>query len=391
MKVCLIAPCRPYLINQKALVPLGLLYVADALKKQKQDVEVLDFADGYQFIEADLYGVGVTTPDYAESLKILKWLKENGAKRVVCGGPHASLCPEQCLKDGFDGVSVGDGELTIEGLLKGEKRVEAWAQDVNDFYPDRHAIDLWKYEFDVGGKRATSLITARGCSWQGCAFCSRWDKGIRFCSAEHVDKEIADIRDLGFKSVAIYDDEFFLFPSRDLQIIKMLGDADLEWRAFAHSHFLLRNKDMVREASGNGLVEVLIGIESGSRYILESINKGTTPGENMQAIRLLQDHGVRVKGAFIVGLPGESWKSVKETEDFIQSCPCDDYDFSILQVYPGSDILKNPDVYDLKFHASSDPWKGIPGNYKCDVYTSNLSSRELIEIREDFEKRYKKW
>lgn len=391
MKVVLIAPDRPYLINQKALPPLALLYLADTLKKLGHEVEVLDFADGYRFVEADVYGVSVTTPDYQTSLKILNWLKRNGARRVICGGPHVSLCPQQCLDDGFDGVSIGDGELTLPRLLEGKRIVEDWAKDINDFYPDRRALNLQKYDFKVSGVPATSLLTARGCIWGNCAFCSRWDEGIRFCSAEHIRKELEDIRTLGFRAIMCYDDEFFMHPERDLEIIRALGEMGFAWRAFAHSRFLLRKEKLVEDASRNGLKEVLIGIESGSKEILENISKGTTPDENCKAIRLLQRYGVRVKGAFVIGLPGESWKTIGETERFIENCPCDDYDFSILQVYPGSAIYTHPEEYDLQFKPSLEPWKGKPGEYECSVATNQLSSRELLAIRKMFEDKFKKW
>lgn len=391
MKVALIMPPREYLIEQKALPPLGLLYVANALKTLGHEVEVLDFADGYRFVEADVYGISVITPDYPASVKILRWLKDRGATKVIAGGPHASLCPEGCLAGGFDGVSIGDGELTVEALIGGTRRCEAWAKSIDGFYPDRNALDLQSYTFLVCGQRATSMLTARGCAWGKCAFCSRGGHSIRFCSAEHVRREIEEIRQLGFSSITIYDDEFFMHPQRDSEIIRYLGEKDITWRAFCHSRFVLRREELVREASVNGLKEVLIGIESGSGRILDAIEKGTTPMENYRAVKLFQKHGVRVKGAFIVGLPGESRETLGETEGFIESCPCDDYDFSLLQVYPGSRLYSNPDGYDLRFSPSHDCWKGKPGEYECSVSTSFLSSQQLIDARESLEKRFKKW
>lgn len=391
MNIALIAPDRPYLINQKSLPPLGCLYVADALKKLGHKVEVLDFADGYRFVDADVYGISITTPDYPTSLKILGWLRERGARRIVAGGPHVSLCPNECLEDGFDGAAIGDGELTMEPLLRSGRSYEEWARNIDDFYPDRNALDLWKYDFRVCGQRATPMMTARGCVWGKCAFCSRTNHSIRFCSAEHVKKEIDEICGLGFKAIQVYDDEFFMYPKRDTEIIRYMGEKDIIWRAFCHSRFILRNEQLVKEASENGLREVLIGIESGSGKILDAIHKGTTPRENAEAIKLFQKYGVRVKGAFIVGLPGESQDTLGETEKFIESNPCDDYDFSILQVLPGSSIFNNPDAYDLKFKSSYGWWKGIPGKYECSVSTSFLNSQDLITARQMLEDKFKKW
>ena len=379
--------------EQKALPPLGILYVAEALKKQGHEVEVLDFADGYKFVDADAYGVSVTTTDYPTGLNILRWLKEKGAKKVIAGGPHATLCPDRCLADGFDGVSVGDGELTVEHLMRDGGIGERRSKDIDGFYPDRKALNLGAYKFRIHSRLATPMMTARGCAWGMCAFCSRTDRGIRFCSAEHVKKEIDQIHKLRFRAIQIYDDEFFMNPKRDMEIIRYLGVKGIVWRAFCHSRFMLRSKELAKEASMNGLKEVLIGIESGSKKILMNINKGTTPAENAEAIRLFHSHGVRVKGAFILGLPGESEETIRETEKFIDDCPCDDYDFSILVPLPGSKIYKNPGVYDISFNRDNiyTPYKKDPKQgYTCCVSTRGLTSLEILEAREAFEHKYKK-
>jgi len=393
MKVVLIAPERPYLTDQKSLPPLGLLYVADALKKQGHEVEVLDFADGYKFVEADAYGVSVTTTDYPTGLKILRWLKEKGAKKVIAGGPHATLCPDRCLADGFDGVSVGDGELTIEQLIRDGGICERRAKDIDGFYPDRNALDLWSYNFNVCGQRASPIMSARGCAWSHCAFCCQTSSGIRFCSSEHVKKEIDQIYELGFRAIMVYDDEFFMNPERDLEIIRYMGRKGITWRAFCHSRFILRCEELIQEASVNGLKEVLIGMESGSGKILSNIDKGTTPRENAEAVRLLHRYGIRVKGAFIVGLPGESEETLGETVKFIEDSPCDDYDFSVLVPLPGSQIYKNPEAYDISFNRNDIyiPWKKDPEQgYKCCVSTRGLTSREILAARQMLEDKYKK-
>ena len=95
-----------------------------------------------------------------------------------------------------------------------------------------------------------------------------------------------------------------------------------------------------------GCVEVLIGCESGSDRILANVNKGTTRQQNLKAISLLKKGRIRVKAAIIIGLPGESWESIEETKSFIEEAEPDDVDFTILSVYPGSDIWRNPSRYD---------------------------------------------
>lgn len=402
MKVCLVNPPCDFLMDPKALPPLGLMTTSSVFKKHGITVEMLDLAGNNRWRETlehclkndgfDFIGVTATTATSPYSLEVLQAVKSHRIP-VVCGGPYPTLCPQECLAKGFDIVSVGDAEATVPKILLGEKGiVEGWAHNMDEYHPDRKSLDLWEYNFYVDGVRATSMMTAYGCVWHRCAFCCRPPHDVlRFHSAEWVKEELRQIAELGFKSVMIYDDEFFVNPKRDIEIIRSLGEMGFTWRAFGHSHFILKNKELIQEANKNGLREVLIGVESGSKQILDNIHKGVTPEENCQAIKLLQKCKVRVKGAFIVGLPGESWETIRETEEFIEKCPCDDYDFSILQVYAGSDIYRHPETYDLKFKPSTTWWKGTPGKYECSVSTSHMNSEAVLEARDYLEDKFKKW
>jgi anaerobic magnesium-protoporphyrin IX monomethyl ester cyclase len=398
MRVCLIFPPSPFLLDPKALPPLGVLYVSAALKRLGHDVTVLDFADGYRFVEADVYGVSITTPQFPEAVKILKFLREHGAERVVAGGPHASLMPKECLEAGFDAVGVGDGELTMPVLMNADspRIVEAWATDVDALpHPDRTALDLHSYNFKIRGVKATSMMSSRGCVWGKCAFCSRWDKAFRPHSAEYVIEEVKQIHDLGFNGLMIYDDEWFVLPKRDRKIIGVLGELGFTWRAFGRADFILRNRELVEYAARNGLAEVLIGVESGSDYILGIIRKGTTSRMNLEAIRFLHERGVDTKCAIIIGLPGESPETLRETWSFCEKVEpyVESWDFTVFTPYPGSHVYNCPEMYDIKFDKARvyAAYKGMgsPNWNPAPVSTSKLSFEEVLAWRESFERRFK--
>jgi radical SAM superfamily enzyme YgiQ (UPF0313 family) len=394
MKSCLIVPPRPYLLSQKALPTLGPLYVAKELKDLGHEVEVLDFADGYKFSDADLYGITCTTPDYYETLKIRDWIKERKPEaKVIVGGPHATLKPEGFSN--FDGVCIGDGEIAIKKFLKGEKYAYGFSKDIDSFYPDRSVIDLQQYEFYIDKKKATSMMTARGCIWGECAFCSRIDKGVRFNSVEHVENEVKEIKELGFDAIMIYDDEFFTYPKRDWKISEMLGKYGISWRCFGRTDYTLRNKDLIRYAAKNGLKEMLIGFESGSDRILKIIEKGCTKEQNLEAAKFLNEIGVKVKAAMIVGLPGETEETLKETWEWCDKVEpyVSNWDFTAFTPYPGSKVYENSELYDIKFD-KNDIYTAYKGMHSKDwkparISTSSLSFERIIEWRDKLEKRFK--
>jgi len=397
LKVVLIVPPRPYLFEQKALPNLGIMTVSAIFKQLGHEVEVLDFADGFQFAEADIHGLAVTTPDFPISVKILEWLKYEGAQKVIAGGPHPTLMPGECLNAGFHAVSVGDAEVTIPKILKGQKLACGWLPEINKApHPDRTCLDLKRYTFKIGGKAATSIMTSRSCAWGRCAFCSRPPLNkLRLHSPEWVSDDLQQIAEFGWQAVQIYDDEFFTYPNRDLKIIKALGEMGFTWRAFGHSQFLLRNKELMYEASRNGLAEVLIGIESGSDHILKAINKGTTVAMNKEAIKLLHFLGVKVKAAMIVMLPSESQETIKETWNFCEEMEpfIADFDFTMLVPYPGSQIYEHPEQFDI-FFSKKEVYQAYKGAgteawNPTSISTSKLSFEEGLIWREALESQFK--
>ncbi|MEM2905002.1 MAG: radical SAM protein [Candidatus Bathyarchaeia archaeon] len=396
LEVCLIVPPRPYLLNQKALPSLGVLLAGAVFKACGCNVKVLDFADGERFEEADLYGVTCTTPDFDEAVKILRRIKDfNPKAKVIVGGPHATTAPLECLKAGFDIVASGDAEWTVPLILQGFKGIiHGQTHSIDSYHPDRSLLDLWSYDFKVGSLRATPLMTSRGCVWGKCAFCSRIERGVRYHSVTYVVQELIEVSRLGFKAVAVYDDEFFTHPRRDREIVEALADRGFIWRCFGRSDFILKSAEIVEAAARGGLVEVLLGVESGDDTILETIEKGITVEQNVEAIRLLHSLGVRVKAAMIVGLPGESEETLRNTERFCEQVApfVSDWDFTILQVYPGSAIFNHPFRYDLNWTASYEAYKGMyaEGWKPSPISTSKLSFEKLMEWRDRLEARFKK-
>jgi len=397
LKVALIIPPRPYLFDQKALPNLGIMTASAVFKKLGCDVEVLDFADGFRFVEADVHGVTVATPDFEMSTKIVTWLKKEGAQKVWAGGPHATLVPSDCLTAGFDAVSVGDGEVTIPRLFKGIVVATGWLKEIDEApHPDRECLNLKEYKFKINAQPATSMMTAYSCIWGRCAFCCRPPfNRARFHSYEWVREDLKSISELGFSAVQIYDDEFFTYPRRDMEIIKTLGLMGFTWRAFGNSQFVLRNKELLCEASKNGLHEVLLGIESGCNQILKTIHKGTTVAANKKAIKLLYSLGIKVKAAMIVMLPGESQETLTETWSFCEEMEpfVSEWDFTTLVPYPGSQIYRNPEQFDVKFDKKTvyQAYKGF-GTEACNptpISTSKLSFEEGLILREALEQRFK--
>ena len=131
--------------------------------------------------------------------------------------------------------------------------------------------------------------------------------------------------------------------------------------------------------------------------ILKNIRKPATKLINARFIRTAKRVGLRVKAFCIVGLPGESWETIRETDQFFEGLKQegyqpDDVDFSILQIYNGSPLYQNPQ--DIVFD-EVDPdkmyYKSSPGVYEdlVQVHTAKMSKTDLIYARNWLESRWK--
>ncbi len=398
--ITLINPDSAFLTDPKVMHPLGILYVLASLKQMKFDVDFIDLAGG---VEAEIpqsktFGITATTAQYPNALSLLKRLKKSYSNaRVVIGGPHATMAPQECLADGFDSVVAGEGEFVIGDFVTGRRSGIIRAPYIQNLdllpFPDRSLVADYNYTID--GKRTATMISARGCPYS-CSFCCKnWGTKVRFRSARNVIREAEEIAKLGYEGIMFYDDEMLFNWERDKQIYEGIHDLGLIWRCFSRANFLhlKKHRERIRKMANMGCKEILIGVESGSDRILKNINKETTVKMNKKAVKNLYNCGVRVKAAMIVGLPGETektlnetWKFCEEMEDFVS-----DWDFSVLVPYPGSDIYKNPSKYDIFFDKPDiyHPFK-VGSDWRAVVSTSDLSRDAITNWRNKFHQRFKK-
>lgn len=392
----------PYLIDDLSFPNLGVLYLSSVLKEHNYGVSVIDLhghADNWkqklaEHADAPIWGISSVTPDFPIAVDAMNEIRTHHPDaHVIIGGPMATCDYRACLSAGFDQVVVGEGERAILKIMAGcrEKVIkEPYILNLDEIpLPDRDAIDIHRYRYSISGKKSTNILTSRGCYWSRCKYCCQvWDKKIRYRSAKNVISEIESLRGMGFNGVSIADDEFFFKKNRDFEICEFMKEAGMSYRCLTRSDII--NEEVAGVAAGTGCSEVLLGIETGSRSILDTIHKGVTVKQNETAIRILKEHGIRVKALFMVGLPGESRKTIEETKSFIERTRPDICEFTIFTPYPNTDFWQNPGRYDIAFDkqkilGGGSWYKGKKGGYTSYVRTSGLTEDEILKIRNELD------
>lgn len=409
MKVCLFSLPSPFLTNDLNYVELGVLYISTYLKTHGvDDVHVVDLATGDPIpsVDADIIGVSSTTPQFPIAVEVLKQLKKsNPDALIVIGGPHATCHPDSCIDAGFNIVVEGEGEKAMLNIAHGlyHQRLRyitaTFLSDIN-FLPDRDAIDMSRYSYNMHGKRSTNVMTSRGCPYN-CAFCCKtWGKTTRFVHPSLVAAEVKLLRDkYGFEGVVFFDDEMNHDPQRLLELCKVLKPLGVSWRCLLRAKPL--NHELLRAMRRSGCVEIQIGAESGSDTILTTIRKGTTVKDNLRAIKLIKEAGIQSKPLLMIGNPGESRETVEATRRFLREAKLIDPDleFALMMYtpYPLSDIWEHPEAYDIQFNKEMDFSKAV---YKqpdplnpdtCLVRTSHLSSKDLLAYQKSINDEFEEW
>jgi len=377
-KIVLIIPPSPWLISDRDIPMLGILYVAAHIKRICE-VTVCDLSsipeDQWFIPVGDLYGITGVSPQFIYMKKIIEILKQREPhKPVIVGGVHATVLPGHVLEDTLaDACVLGQGEdvlaniilgnsLEISGVQTRSKGGHIQRNGVPFVFPDRSAIDYYSYlvprtfGYMADVKREASIITGRGCPYS-CAFCaSKKMHGtkVRFNPAQAVVSEFLYLRDeFGVEMVNVLDDTFILNKKRVYEICQGLKDQGIKWFCLTRADCV--DKELLVEMKKAGCLSLAIGFETGSDRLLQLLNKKITIAQCRECVKMVSKIGFMINGQLMTGLPTETMKDVELTRKFIEDNPeVDTFGLHMFQPYPGSDIWEHPEKYDIKIDKTTD-------------------------------------
>ena len=357
--------------------PLGLLYIASALKQNNHKVYLIDYtAERFneekllqKIKKVDAIGITLVALTVNSTSKIIRIIKEkNPNVTVLIGGPHCTLVPQRALIDtGADYCVTGEGEEVIkkiaEKLEKGKKitnlpgvyyksknkvKTNKESELIEDLdrlsFPARELIEKYKYGFIQGfylptGK-FTSIMTSRGCPFR-CRFClsSKYSfKKYRIRSAENVIEEFQKISEK-YATVLISDDNFLADKKRVIKIMNMIKKEKMDLEMWIEGARIdSADKDLFKVMKSSGVKLIEFGIESGNDDVLEYYRKQINRSQVEKAVKLALDTGFFTIGNFIIGAPMEKEKHIQNTIDFSKKLGLDIAFFNILKYLKGSEI-----------------------------------------------------
>jgi len=400
--------------------PLSLLYTVAFLEKAEYKPILID-ANGFDIPENEVYSeIDKIKPDVIitrcgfdtqkEDLKFLKYAKEKFNSITILRnkiiGDVDWLKKDLLLKNKFIDIFLNyEPDSIIVSLIK---HIEKFGKDnlenvdgisfIKDNelittkpakiienldelpFPAYHLLkDLSVYHTGVLNPPFATVITSRGCPF-GCSFCAYARMGFRVRSPENIVQELKWLKsEFKIKSFLFFDDLVGLKKEHFENVCKLMIEANLNLKWSACTRANLLTDEMVKLMKKAGCIEIPIGIESGSEKILKLLNKGITLDDIRRAAKILHKNKMLFYGMVIIGLPGETKETIKETLKFIKEIDPFYTQFCFATPFPNTEIYK---YYKERNLLLTEDWsKYTPiSNYPV-IRTEELTAEDLINLR----------
>ncbi|MBI3272543.1 MAG: hopanoid biosynthesis associated radical SAM protein HpnJ [Planctomycetes bacterium] len=359
-------------------------------------------------MDYDLVAFYTSTPSLRNDIATAEELKRKKPSIQVCFvGPHTSVLPEETLKasPAIDFVTRREFDHVLPEYAKGKPLAELgnvsfWKDGKIVHNPDNAPIqnldelpfvaEVYKrdlrmedYEIPWMLHPYVSIYTGRGCISR-CTFCL-WPQTFsgnfyRQRSADNVAEEVKYIHKHfpGMRELFFEDDTFTDNRARAKDISNKLKPLGLSWGCNAKVNVDYETLRVMRES---GFRVVVAGFETGSQKILSGIKKGTTIQQGYEFAKNCKKLGIHVHGTFIVGLPGETRETIRESIRYACEMDLGTIQVSLASPYPGTKFY---DWARTNGFLTQDAMVSEVGYQTCNVSYPEISNVEIFEAMEKF-------
>ncbi|MBN2367491.1 radical SAM protein [Candidatus Woesearchaeota archaeon] len=397
----------------------GLAYLAAIAERDKknhvmiidsiaEEIGLKETMERVKEFSPDIVIVHTTTPTFNNDSNVLSALR-NESGNTVFGfvGTHTANTVRESLQESeADFVIINEPELTLEALLDALSKHVDWksisglgykkdgriilnplrplSKNLDDLpFPARHLLPNHKYRMVLTNNNAfATLVSSRGCPYQ-CIYCRvgyPWGKRFRQRTEDSVFREMKEIREkYGIRNIAFMADTFTLNRKWVLGLCDRIIKERLDVRWMCNSRIDTIDKEMAVRMKRAGCFLVSFGIESGSQEILDFAKKNVDLNKAGPTVRLTKKAGMKTFAYFVIGLPGETKKTIRKTILLAKELDPDYVNFHIATPHPGTELQaiarKNNWIIDEDYDHYDQS-----GNYSV-MRNSALSAEEILRAQ----------
>lgn len=346
---------------------------------------------------------------------LIRWLKKTYPVTAFVGGPEAYGAGEGFLRDSLcDYIIPGEGEKPVLGLLRHvvdgagtlrqirslkyidgtgryfENALEEPIEDLDDMpFPKRENSLNRSFRMSP----SIGILTGRGCPYH-CSFCFEGaaSKKVRLRSMQNVFAEIEMVlgENKNLRCVNVYDDTFTLQRERVEAFCAYMKEKGLSWTCEGHVARICREPELLGKMVESGMAAMQIGIESGSRRVLEAYHKNTTPEMIEEAVRICKQAGLpTLEGNYIVGGAFETQETMRESIEHAKRLleigrGMLELSTVFLAPYCGTPVTERPEAFGLRIE------EGLNGRVVLTmrdavVSTAEMTAEQIVEAKRKFD------
>ncbi len=275
--------------------------------------------------------------------------------------------------NGIKGIAWRRGDEIVMNMPRPFiKDLDALPMPMHELLPlDKYRMPLIKGPF-------TFIVTSRGCP-AGCTYCIKhvsYQYGVRLRSPRLLVEEMWELKEKGIHNIHMYADLFTVNRDQVMELCELMIEQKMDIRWTCNSRVDYVDEEMLQQMARAGNWLISWGIESGNEQILKHARKGAYPEKAVRGLTWARNAGIKNWGYFIIGLPGETVETIRETIDFSKRLPLDIALFHVAAPYPGTPFFF--EVVENEWFRPGTRWEQVDMDRGTVLDYPQLSAEELL-------------
>ncbi|MDQ3249491.1 MAG: B12-binding domain-containing radical SAM protein [Chloroflexota bacterium] len=250
--------------------------------------------------------------------------------------------------------------------------------DLNDLpIPKHELLPIDKQRMPMIKGPFTFIVTSRGCP-AGCKYCIKhvtYQNSVRVRSAENIVEELEYLVNLGLRNIHMYADLFTVNRDHVIGLCELIIARGIKIKWTCNSRVDYVDEELLMLMGKAGCWLISWGIESANEAILKRARKGYKKEQAFKALKWAKAAGIKNWGYFIIGLPGETQESIRETIDYAKQLPLDIALFHIAAPYPGTPFFY--EVVENNWFRPGTKWEEVDMDQSTVLDYENITAEQL--------------